>query len=144
MEIVRSIVIDKHIDDVFEFVSDPMNDPRWCPKVLYVEQVEGDGPGPGSRWDVVHRPIRLRPPRRMSHSCVGWDPPHRIEWLEDDGDDMIEVMYELEEVWTSTRLTQRDHAQLGAPRLLQPVVRAGIGRDIEKQLRELRRLLERS
>ena len=47
-------------------------------------------------------------------------------------------------MWTSTRLTQRDDTQLGAPRLLQPVVRAGIGRDIEKQLRELRRLLERS
>jgi uncharacterized protein YndB with AHSA1/START domain len=143
MQIARSVVIDCHIEDVFAYVADPLNDPAWCAKVDRVAHVEGDGPGPGARYDVLHRPIPLRPARRMAYACVEWDPPRRIVWREDDGDDVIAVTYELESVWTSTRFTQRDEARLGAPRALHPLLRIGIGRDIARQLRTLKRVLER-
>jgi hypothetical protein len=143
LRIARSIVIDRHIDEVFAFVAEPRNDPRWCKKVEAVEQVAGDGPGPGSRYEVVHRPIRLRPARRMAYECLDWEPPARIRWREHDGDDVIDVAYELESVWTATRITQVDDARLAAPRLLRPVLHAGIGRDVGRQLRALKRLLER-
>jgi Polyketide cyclase / dehydrase and lipid transport len=143
MLIARSVVIDRHIQDVFDFVADPVNDPAWCEKVVSVEQVAGSGPGPGAEYEVVHRPIPLRPPRPMRYACLDWDPPARIAWCEDDGADVIHVTYELEEVWTATRFTQRDDARLGAARILHPLLRAGIGRDVERQLRALRRLLER-
>jgi|1186.fasta_scaffold305955_2 hypothetical protein len=143
MEIVRAVVIDRHVEDVFEFVADPLNDPRWCPKVVSVEQVAGDGPGPGGRWDVVHRPVPLRPPRRMTHACVAWEPPDRIAWRDEDGDTTLDVTYELEAQWTATRLTQRDVVDLRAPAPLRPLLRHGIGRDVARQLRELKRLLER-
>jgi hypothetical protein len=143
MQIVRAVVIDCHIEDVFAFVADPLNDPAWCAKVLQVEQVEGDGPGPGARYEVLHRPIPFRPARRMAYTCIDWDPPGRIAWREDDGPDIINVTYELESVWTSTRLTQRDDAELGAPRALHPLLRIGIGRDVARQLRTVKRVLER-
>jgi Polyketide cyclase / dehydrase and lipid transport len=143
MEIVRSVVVDRHVDDVFDFVADPHNDPRWCDKVLGVEQVEGDGPGPGARYEVVHRPIPFRPPRRMAYMCLELERPRRIAWREDDGRDLIDVTYELEPVWTATRFTQRDRAQLGAPRLLHPLIERGIGRDVARQLRRLKLVLER-
>jgi hypothetical protein len=143
MELVRDVVIDRHIEEVFDFVADPLNDPEWCPKVLRVEQVEGDGPGPGARYDVLHRPIPLRPPRRLVHTCVAWEPPVRIAWHEDDGTDVFDVTYALGSVWTSTRLTQHDAIRLGAPRPLHPLLRAGIGRDVARQLRTLKRVLER-
>jgi Polyketide cyclase / dehydrase and lipid transport len=142
--IVRAIVVDRHIEDVFAYVADPLNDPRWCAKVLAVEQLDGDGPGPGARYEVLHRPSRLRPPRRMHYSCVEWEPPVRLGWLEEDGADVIRVTYELEEVWTATRLTQRDDPHLGAPRLLHPLLRIGIGRDVAGQLQSLRDVLERA
>jgi hypothetical protein len=79
----------------------------------------------------------------MDMRCTGWSPPHRIEWLEDDGTDVFRVTYELDDLGDrGTRLTQRSDAQIGASRLLHPVFRAGIGRDINRQLKELRRLLE--
>ena len=143
MQIVRSVVIDCHIEDVFAYVADPLNDPAWCSKVERVEQVEGEGPGPGARYEVLHRPIPLRPARRMAYACVELDRPHRIVWREDDGADAIDVTYELESVWTSTRFTQRDEVRLGAPRALHPLLRIGIGRDVGRQLRTLRRVLER-
>jgi uncharacterized protein YndB with AHSA1/START domain len=143
MELVRDVVIDRHIEEVFDFVADPLNDPRWCAKVLRVDQVEGDGPGPGARYDVLHRPIPFRPPRRLVHTCVAWEPPKRIVWHEDDGTDVVDVTYELESVCTATRLTQRDVVRLGAPRPLHPLLRAGIGRDVTRQLHALKRILER-
>ena len=43
----------------------------------------------------------------------------------------------------STRFTQTDDLELGAPRLLHPLMRAGIRRDITHQLERLRDRLER-
>jgi hypothetical protein len=144
MQIARSVVVDSHIEDVFDFVADPLNDPAWCPKVLVVDQTEGDGPGPGSAYEVLHRPIPFRPARRMVHRCVSWQPPYRIAWREDDGADVIDVTYELEGMWTSTRFTQRDEiVRLGAPGIVRPLMKVGIGRDIARQLDELQRVLER-
>jgi uncharacterized protein YndB with AHSA1/START domain len=143
MQIVRSVVIDCHIEDVFRYVADPSNDPGWCAKVLAVEQMEGAGPGAGARYEVLHRPLPFRAARRMTYTCLAYDPPERIVWREDDGPTVIRVTYELEPVWTSTRLTQRDEARLDAPRLLHRLVTAGIGRDVARQLGALKQVLER-
>jgi uncharacterized membrane protein len=144
VRIERSIVIERPGDEVFEFIADPRNDPRWCPKVDSVEQVDGEGPGLGSRYVTIHRPVPLRPARVLDHRCVGWAPPRRIEWVEDDGVDRFEVTYELEPHADGTKLTQRSDARLGAPKLLHPIWRRGIGRDIAGQLRSLKNLLESS
>jgi uncharacterized protein YndB with AHSA1/START domain len=145
VEIVREVEIDRPVDEVFAFVSDPTGDPHWCPKVQSVSPLGGDGgPGPGARYAVVHKPVPLRPARRLEMSCVAWDPPRRLEWREDDGTDVFVVSYELEPVrdGAATRFTQRSNAEIGAPRLLHPLFRHGIGRDVAGQLRRLKRLLE--
>jgi uncharacterized protein YndB with AHSA1/START domain len=143
VELVRAVVIDCHIDDVFEYVANPLNDPRWREKVLDVRQTHGDGPGPGSVYEVLHRPLPRRPARRVTRTCVAWEPPHRIAWHDDDGTDVVDVAYGLESVWTSTRLTRRDDARLGALPVLRPLRRIGIGRDVGRELRTLKRVLER-
>lgn len=66
----------------------------------------------------------------------------RIAWHADDGHDQFGVEYVLESGDAGTRLAQHDEARLGAPRLLWPIMRAGIGRDMAKQLRHLKVLLE--
>jgi uncharacterized protein YndB with AHSA1/START domain len=136
VEIVRSIEIAQPVDAVFAFVADPRNDPRWCPKVVSVEMVDSD------RYAVVHKPVPGKPERQMDMRRVGVDPPRRIEWRQEDGVDVFDVTYELEDLAGRTRLTQRSVAKLGAPRLLHPIYRGGIGRDVAKQLKELKRLLE--
>jgi hypothetical protein len=55
---------------------------------------------------------------------------------------VIRVTYELAETGSDTRMTQRDEAELGAPRLLHPLMRAGIGHDVGRQLKALKALLE--
>jgi uncharacterized protein YndB with AHSA1/START domain len=142
--IVRAVEIARPPAEVFAFVCDARNDPLWCRKVRSVEQVAGDGPGAGARYAVVHKPVPGRAARRMEMTCVAAVAPRRVELRQDDGTDVFTVTYELEELGDGrTRLTQRSDAQIGAPRLLHGLFRWGIGRDIEGQLRGLKRLLER-
>jgi hypothetical protein len=142
MRIERAIEIHRPVEQVFDFVAESRNDPRWCRKVSSVEQIEGPGPGPGSRYAVVHRPVPGRPSRDLDLTCVAWDRPRRIEWREDDGTDVFLVEYSLATTPNGTRLRQRSDAELGVGRLLRPIFRIGIGRDIARQLRELKRVLE--
>jgi hypothetical protein len=100
VQIVRSVVIDRHIDDVFAYIANPLNEP-------------------------AHLAAMDR---------VACDPPRRIAWRADD--DLVEVTYELEEVWTSTRVTRRDVAPGGWLR------RAALARDIARRLHALKRELE--
>jgi uncharacterized protein YndB with AHSA1/START domain len=134
--IEREVEIARPVAEVFAFVSDPRNDPRWCRKV---ESVEGSG----DRFEVVHRPVPLRPVRRMEMRRMASEPPARIEWSQDDGTDVFRVTYELEPTPAGTRFRQRSEAQIGAvPRFLYPLWRQGIGRDLARQLSDLKKLLE--
>ena len=135
--------ISRTIDDVFAYVADPRNDPEWCPKVLSVADTSGSGPGPSARYDVVHRPVPVLSRRQMNYVCLGWEPPNRIDWREDDSTDVLHVTYMLDDLGQSTRMTQRSRAELAAPRVLHPLMRLGIGHDIARQLKTLKRILER-
>jgi uncharacterized protein YndB with AHSA1/START domain len=104
------IVVDRHIEDVFDYLADPRVEPRWRARVVSVEQVEGDGPGPGARYDVVARAGRLRRPRHTTRTCIAWERPARIAWRDDDG---AETTFALESVWTATRITHIGGAERG-------------------------------
>jgi hypothetical protein len=95
------IVIDCHIDDVFAFLADLTNAPRWAAGVVAVDQITGDGPGLGALYHVERRRRGRR--RRAAVVCVGFQPPERVAWRQDEG----ETSYELEPVWTATRVTVR-------------------------------------
>ena len=138
MLIEREIEIARPVDEVFTFVADARNDPRWCRKVQSVERVADD------RYSVVHKPVPGRPARRMEMTRVRWDPPHSLEGHEDDGTDVFRVGYALSPTASGgTLFRQRSDATVGAvPRWLYPLWRLGIGRDVQRQLRDLKRLLE--
>jgi len=141
VKIVRKVEIDRPVEAVFDFVADARNDTRWCPKVKSVSLESGAGGD--ARYAVVHKPVPGQAERQMEMTCVGWERPHRLEWREDDGTDVFLVSYELEPLSEGrTRLTQTSDAEVGAPKLLRPIYRAGIGRDIAGQLRRLKKLLE--
>jgi uncharacterized protein YndB with AHSA1/START domain len=135
MQIVRGVVVDRHIDDVFQYVADRGNDPAWWPNTGAVRQVEGDGPGPGARYELTRR----RTPRRILVTCVAWAPPVRVAFREDDGANATVVAYELASVWTSTRVTRAEDAGPG-----RPLARRRRAREARAALGALGRALERA
>lgn len=142
MEIERSIDIERPMEAVFAFVSDPRNDAAWCPKV---KSVEGGDPSPGASYTVVHRPVPVLSSRRMTYRLLDWRPSEEITWHEDDGHDEITVTYRLRALAPArTRFTQHDEIVLGAARVLHPLMRLGMRHDIDAQLRRLKEHLEGS
>lgn len=81
-EVVRDVSIDA--GTVFDYVSNPLNDPEWCPLVAGISQIHGSGPQPGAiyRWDQVLGENQSAP---MDVTLVTIERPRRLEWaLEND------------------------------------------------------------
>jgi uncharacterized protein YndB with AHSA1/START domain len=141
LTIERSVRLARPAVEVFDFVADARNDPQWCSKVRSVELVSTTA-GEGAEYAVVHKPVPGRPARSMKMTCTAFERPRAISWRQDDGTDVFLVTYTLEELGDRSRLTQRSEAELGSSRLLRPLYRRGIGRDMAKQLEALKKLLE--
>ena len=137
MRVEESIEIARPRDEVWQFVADPLNDPRWCRKVQSVEAV-GD-----RRWRVMHKPVPLRPPQELIVDQTALEPPSRLHLREEDDASVFEVEYRLEEASGGTRFTQTSEFQWKKlPRVLHGTFRRGVERDVRGQLRELKRVLE--
>jgi carbon monoxide dehydrogenase subunit G len=137
MLIEREIEIERPIEAVFAFVADARNDVRWCSKVRSVT-------GGPERYEVVHKPVPFMRARQLEMTRVREEPPRLVEWRQADGHDVFGVTYSLSAAGEGrTRMRQSSDAELGVPRFLHPLWRHGIGRDLERQLRSLKELLER-
>jgi uncharacterized protein YndB with AHSA1/START domain len=142
--IEKTIVIERPLEQVWGYIADLRNDPRWCDKVVSVEQVTGDGPGPNATYRVVHRPVRLKKPKELAVTVEEFDPPRRMRMRDEDDDSVFNVAYDLEPAGEGTRLTQRDQIEWKIPKFQRPIARRMVSRDIEHQLFDLKRLLESS
>jgi len=139
MRVEESIEVGRPPEAVWDVVSDPSNDPRWCPKV---RSVTADGP---HRWTVVHRPVPLRPPLALTLERVEAEPPSRLRLREEDETAVFAVEYRLEPTATGTRFTQTsDFEWKRLPRWLQRLFARGVRRDVRAQLRALKDEVERA
>ena len=147
MEVVRSIEIARPIGEVFSFVADALSHPQWRPKILSAVQLAGNGPGPGASYQVTTRPLPGRPPANGTVECLGWEPPQRVEWRENDGVDDVELRLVLNDLGAATQVTQYCLLTPATPRRLRPIMlrpmeRQGVGQDIELQMLTLKKVLE--
>jgi uncharacterized protein YndB with AHSA1/START domain len=142
MEIEKTVVIARPVEDVWAFIAEARNDPGWCDKVESVEQVAGEGPGPDARYRVIHRPVRLKKPKELAVTVEEYSPPSRLRLREEDDDGVFNVTYELEPVAEGTRITQHDRIEWKIPRFQYPIARRMVSRDIANQFAALKRRLE--
>ena len=128
--ITGSIIIDRPIDEVFDFVLDERNEPLYNPELLHSEKL-ADGPiGVGTKFRASHRQGRRAVD--MAVEVTGWDPPRRMAstttmpWADIDGE------LTFEPVGTSTKM-RRDWKvrPKGHMRALMPLI-GFMGRRSEK------------
>jgi Polyketide cyclase / dehydrase and lipid transport len=137
MRIEERIEIERGRDEVFDFIADHGNDPRWCRKVKAVEPVD-DG-----AWKIWHKPIPLRPAALLEATHLRTDRPAYLAIREEDHASVFNVEYRLDETATGTLLIQvSEFKWKKLPRQLQRVLALGVRRDVAGQLRELKRCLE--
>jgi uncharacterized protein YndB with AHSA1/START domain len=142
VRIEKTITIATAVKEVWDFVADARNDPQWCEKVVSVEQLAGDGPGRDASYRVMHRPRPFKPAVELTMEVVEFDPPRRLRWREEDADAVFVVLYDLAPTTSGARLTQVDEIDWKIRTAALPIARLMVSRDIRRQFRSLKRLLE--
>jgi carbon monoxide dehydrogenase subunit G len=137
MRVEESIEIARSQQEVWQFIADPTNDPRWCSKVKSVE------PAGDLRWKVIHKPVPLRPAVALTVEHTELEPPVRLRMREEDNASVFVVEYRLADSGGGTRLTQvSDFEWKRLPRILHRTFSRGVQRDVQAQLRALKGVLE--
>jgi uncharacterized protein YndB with AHSA1/START domain len=138
-----AVVVDRPVEDVFAFVSDCTNEPRWHTDVI---EAAPTSPGPlqvGSTERWVLRFMGRRENRMRVTELV----PNRSLALQGEHDLMgtrAALRYDFEPTAAGTRFSRRIQIDLiGAARLMQPLMRAMATRRNARFVRNLKRVLER-
>jgi uncharacterized protein YndB with AHSA1/START domain len=143
MAIERSIEIARPASEVFAFLADARNDPRWCATVVSCEQEAGDGPGPDARYLAHHKPTPFHRVMPRSLEVVAYEPPRLVRWRQEDANGVFHITYEVESAGDGARFTQRDTIEWKVPRPAGRLAeRLFVRRHIGEQMADLKRLLE--
>jgi uncharacterized membrane protein len=137
----NSIVIDRPRSDVFSFVADHENDPKWRPGVLDIKRASGEGQG-AVYTQGVQGPMRKR--IDADFEVIAYQPDTLLAFRTLAGPVRPEGSYRFEEADGGTRVTFSLNANLrGAQKLMAPIV----GKSMRNQvaaLNDLKRVLESS
>jgi uncharacterized membrane protein len=142
INVEQSTTINRPAREVFAFVGDQTNAPRWQRGLDTVRRI-GDGPiEVGTR----HEFVRTMMGRRMSgeNEYTHFEPDRCVAFNATSGGWPLEASYEVAPAGEhATRLTSRITLQpSGALRVLQPLLAAALRRDVRTNLGTLKALLE--
>ncbi len=137
-----SIVIDRSIEDVFDFVSDTTNEPKWHTDVLEAASISTDPVGVGTRFKWV---MNFMGRRDAIMQVVRYEPNH-LEELAAETDVLglkPTITYLLEPALKGTRFTRRIAMSftLGSPQA-DPRMGEQVQQSNTRFVENLKRILE--
>jgi carbon monoxide dehydrogenase subunit G len=139
ISVTSEVTIRRPVEEVFDFLADFRNNPRWCPPELEARNLGEDGgvrrfevtvkPGPRTLTSVYEVSVDGRP-TRITYSG-------RNEMADFDG------AYDLEEAEGGTRVVMSSNLSVRGPsRLLTPIMRRMTRANADRQCSLLKELLE--
>lgn len=133
--------VDATPEQVFDFLLDNRNDPRWCPMATEVELVEGQ-PGVGAVYRYLQAQGPGRPPVPAWMRTTVADRPRRLEWDNADRGMPYHAVIELTAQGSGTRVTHTNRVALpsGVQQALWWTIASVV---LRVQQRQLRRELDR-
>jgi uncharacterized protein YndB with AHSA1/START domain len=75
-----SVVIDRPIEEVFAFLADGENDPKFSPRVLEISKTTDGPPAVGTVYASTVKDAGMKTEREFK--ITEFDPPTRIRWAE--------------------------------------------------------------
>jgi uncharacterized membrane protein len=144
MHIEDSGVINRPVQEVFDYVADPENLPEWSGAAVDVRDVQHASPGKpgqGDKFTPVHQFVGRRFEEHVE--VTAFERNRRILHRSTGGPMPLEVSYIFGEVPRGTRVTVgMDAKPEGFFKLIGPVFKVAVKRQIRNDLRTLKGLLE--
>ena len=100
-----TVVIDRPVEEVFAFLADGENDPKFSPRVLEIAKTTDGPPGVGTVYASTVKDAGMKTKREFK--LTGFEPPTRIRWAEISKNLVTapEGGYDLAREGSGTRLT---------------------------------------
>ena len=121
-EFRATVVIDRPIEDVFAFLANGENDPKFSPRVLEIAKTTDGPPGVGTIYASTVKDAGMKTKREFK--LTEFVPPTRIRWSETSKNAVTapEGGYDLEPDGQGTRLTVFNVLEgHGAGKLIAPL-----------------------
>jgi len=136
-----SIIINRPVEEVFAFVADQTNAPRWQQGLLEVQRIT-DGPlGVGTKHTAVRKFMGRRV--EATNEYIGYVPNEEITFTGRSGPAHFEVSYLTEPAAGGTKLTcKMQMEQGGLFSLVDSLIAGSLKRDFKADFRDLKALLE--
>jgi carbon monoxide dehydrogenase subunit G len=136
----NTVMIGRPIEDVFAFLSDFENVPKWNYAIVETHKVSEGPVGVGT----TYRQVRSVPSRSEERfEVIAYDPPRHLAIQGQLGPLPSRLSYALEGLQEGTRVTNSVELKLrGLGRLLGPVAVARVRDAVDANLRKLKELLD--
>ena len=135
-----TVTIKRPLHEVFAFIAEKENDPRWRPGVAEIERISGDGTTGTKYRQLVNGPGGRRIP--ADFEITGYEPGKRLEFRTTAGPVRPEGSFDLVEGGGATRVTFKLDAELpGTKKLMAPMVSRSMRKEVQS-LDRLKRILE--
>ena len=143
IKVEKTGVVDRPIEEVFAFLGDQQNAPRWQAGLVEVKRVTEGPPGIGTK----HTLVRTFMGRRMeaSNEYVAYEPGKLITFKSTSGPVAFEASYLFQAVAGGTQVTSRIEMDAkGFMSLAEPLIARGLRREMDEAFVTLKGLFETS
>ena len=143
IKVEKTGVVDRPIEEVFAFIGDQQNAPRWQAGLVEVKRVTEGPPGIGTK----HTLVRTFMGRRMeaSNEYVAFEPNKLITFKSTSGPVAFEASYLFQAVAGGTQVTSRIEMDAkGLMSLAEPLIARGLRREMDEAFVTLKGLFETS
>jgi uncharacterized protein YndB with AHSA1/START domain len=141
LKVEVSVVINRPVEEIFEFLANPENDPKWQSGVLEAEQTSKGPRGVGT----TDREARKFMGRQFDQTFVvtEYEPNRMIKKKTTSGPMAIDTSYAFESVEGGTKVTLVGGGDVGGFfKLADPLISRMAKRQIEADLANLKDMLE--
>jgi uncharacterized membrane protein len=137
----NDVVIARSVDEVFDFVADQHNEPRWHTDILAIEPAPGSTEGLGSKWLVT---VQFMGRNEYEVEVTGLEQNRLVEITTRTGPLRPTATYRFEPLNSGTRFIRRVDIPLeGGRRVMAPLVRRTMPRRNAGFVKNLKEVLER-